>query len=105
LRAGPLAIVTNPSYESVAIELYRPDVRRMPTAGARVREIVFLGLGQLPLNLRPPAGFEGVEQRRIQHFALVRYRASSPHIVTPAEVASRSRFNASGVLLETGPPG
>ncbi|MDP9231559.1 MAG: glycosyltransferase family 39 protein [Actinomycetota bacterium] len=105
LRAGPLAIVTAPSYESVAIELYRPDVGRMPPAGARVREIVFLGFGRLPLDFRPPVGFERVDQRRIQHVALVRYRASSPHIVTPAEVASRSRFSADGVLLESGPPG
>jgi hypothetical protein len=102
LRAGPLAIVTNPSYEKVAIELYRPDVRRMPAAGARVREIVFLGFGRLPLDFRPPAGFERVEQRRIQHVALVRYRASSSHIVTPAEVASRGRFSTDGVLLESG---
>jgi mannosyltransferase len=102
LRARPLAIVTDPSYESVAIELYRPNVRRMPPAGARVREIVFLGFGRLPLDFRPPVGFERVEQRRIQHVALVRYRASSPHIVTPAEVASRSRFSVNGVLFESG---
>jgi mannosyltransferase len=97
--AGPLAIITDPSYERVAIELYRPDVRAMPAAGAEVREIVFLGLARLPLDFQPPPGFAPVRERRIQHISLVRFRASSPQLVTPAEVASRTAFASSGVLL------
>jgi mannosyltransferase len=97
--AGPLAIITNPSYEQVAIELYRPDVRAMPAAGAAVREIVFLGFAPLPLDFRPPPGFAPVDERRIQHISLVRFRASSPQVVTPPEVASRGGFSTNGVLL------
>jgi uncharacterized membrane protein len=99
-RHGRLAVITNPSFERVAIELYRPDVRAMPPAGVNVREIVFLGFARLPLDFRPPAGFKRVEQRRIQHIALVRYRASSPRIVTADEIAARGRFAVNSVLAE-----
>jgi mannosyltransferase len=97
-RDSPLAIITNPSYERVAIKLYRPDVGPMSPTGARVGEIVFLGFARLPLDFRPPAGFNFLEQRRIQHIALVRYHASSPHLVRPAQIAARGAFSAAGVL-------
>jgi mannosyltransferase len=101
--AGPLAIVTNPSFERVSIELYRSNVRAMPQAGATVREIDFLGRARLPLEFRPPMGFQLVEQRRIQHIALVRFRSAGLSHVTPSAIASGSRFGAQGVLLEPTP--
>jgi hypothetical protein len=93
----PLAIITNPSYQRAAIELYRPDVHAMPRAGVSVREITFLGFARLPLDFRPP-GFKRLEQRRIQHIAFVRYQATSPHMVRPAWLAARGGFSAAGVL-------
>jgi mannosyltransferase len=95
---SPLAIITNPSYQRVAIEVYRPDVHAMAPAGVSVREITFLGFAPLPLDFRPPAGFKRLEQRRIQHIAFVRYQATSPHLVRPARLAARGGFTAAGVL-------
>ena len=97
-REGPVAIITNPSYERVAIELYRRDVHPLPPPGASVREIAFLGFARLPLGFRPPSDFKRVEERRIQHIALVRYVAPAPHIVRPEQIAARSGFSAAGVL-------
>jgi 4-amino-4-deoxy-L-arabinose transferase-like glycosyltransferase len=90
--AGPLVIVTNPSFERLPIELYRPNVRSLPSPGVRSRELVFLGFSRLPLDLVPPAGFAAVEERRIQHIAFVRYRAPRPVMVRPHEIATRSSF-------------
>jgi mannosyltransferase len=97
-EAGPLVIVTNPSFERLAIELYRPNVRRLPASGVKSREIVFLGFSRLPLDLVPPAGFVRVAERRIQHIAFARYRAKKPVVVTPRALAARSSFVESGVL-------
>jgi mannosyltransferase len=94
----PLAIVTDPSYQRAVIEVYRPEVHAMPRAGVSVREIAFLGFARLPLAFRPPMGFKFLEERRIQHIALVRYQATSPHIVRPARLAAGGGFSASGVL-------
>jgi mannosyltransferase len=95
---GPLAVITQPSWERVAIELYRPDIAAMPPAGVAVREIAFLGLSPFPRAFRPPAGFERVEQRRLQHVEIVRYRAAAPRVVTPADLAARGGFGADAVL-------
>lgn len=95
---GPHAVITQPSWERVAVELYRPDLAAMPPAGVAVREIVFLGLSPLPRAFRPPAGFERVEQRRLQHVEIVRYRAAAPRVVTPADLAARGGFGAGAVL-------
>jgi mannosyltransferase len=97
-EAGPLVIVTNPSFDRLAIELYRPNVRRLPASGVKSRELVFLGFSPLPLDLVPPAGFVRVAGRRIQHIAFVRYRAPRPVIVTPRSIAANSSFIEKGVL-------
>jgi hypothetical protein len=101
----PLVVVTNPSFDRLPIELYRPEVRPLPSSGASVREIVFLGFGRLPLEFDPLAGFARVEERRIQHIALVRYRAAMPVVVTPGAIAAHSRFSEGGVLLDPRPTG
>jgi mannosyltransferase len=97
-KAGPLVIVTNPSFDRLAIELYRPNVRRLPASGVKTRELVFLGFSRLPLDLVPPAGFVRVAGRRIQHIAFVRYRAPRPVVVTPRAIATHSSFIEKGVL-------
>jgi mannosyltransferase len=97
---GRRAIITEPSYEKAVIQLYRPEVRPMPTAGKGVAEIVFLGLSRLPLHFRPPPAFERVEERMVQHIALVRYRSPTVQTVTPADLARRGAFSPSGVLVE-----
>jgi mannosyltransferase len=102
---GPLVVVTSPSFERLPIELYRPAIRRLPSTGTSVRELVFLGFARLPLEFHPPAGFTRVDERRIQHIALVRYRAAMPIQVTPGAIAARSRFDQSGVLLDSRPRG
>jgi mannosyltransferase len=94
----PLAIITNPSYERAAIELYRPDLNAMPPGGVSVREITFLGFARLPLDFRPPTGFKRLEQGRIQHIAFVRYQATTPRVVKPARLAARGGLSAAGVL-------
>jgi mannosyltransferase len=99
-RNSQRVIITNPSYERIAIELYRPGVRAMSPTGTKMREIVFLGFARLPLDFRPPPGFKRVEQRRIQHIVLVRYRALSPRIVTADQIAARGGFDVKGVLAE-----
>ena len=96
------AIITDPFFERVAIELYRPTTHVMAAAGAQVREIVFLGHSPLPLQFRPPTGFELVEQRRIQNLALVRFRSAVPRTVTPKGLAARGGLRPSGVLLDSG---
>ena len=97
-QAEPLVIVTNPSYDRLAIELYRPNVRPLAASGVKSRELVFLGFDRLPLDLVPPPGFVPVAERRIQRIAFVRYRAPAPVIVTPRAIAAHSSFVESGVL-------
>src|SRR5215216_5772963 len=99
---GARAIITEPSYQRAPIELYRPEIRPMPTAGEHVTEIAFLGFRRLPLAFRPPPPFKRVEQRMIQHLTLVRYRAPTGHRVTPDDLARRGSFSPSGVLVESG---
>jgi hypothetical protein len=96
-------VVTNPSFDRLPIEVYRPEVRPLPSSGVSVREIVFLGFGRLPLEFDPLVGFARVEERRIQHLVLVRYRAAMPVVVTPGAIAARSRFSEGGVLLDPRP--
>jgi hypothetical protein len=57
----------------------------LPAGGMSVRELVFLGFARLPLDFHPPTGFARVEERRIQHIALARYRAAIPGEVTPGQ--------------------
>jgi mannosyltransferase len=102
---GPLVVVTNPSFDRLPIELYRPTVRPLPSVGTSVRELVFLGFARLPLDFHPPTGFARVDERRIQHIALVRYSAAAPVDVTPDAIAADSRFSDSGVLLDPRPKG
>lgn len=103
--AGPLVIVTSPSYDRLAIELYWPNVRRLPSSGARTRELVFLGFARLPLDFVPPTGFALVGERKIQHITFVRYRAPRPVFVTPRAIATRSPFIEEGVLWAPPRPG
>jgi mannosyltransferase len=102
---GPLIVVTNPSFERLPIELYQPAVNPLPAGGMSVRELVFLGFARLPLDFHPPTGFARVEERRIQHIALVRYRAAMPVEVTPGAIATHSGFSQSGALLDPRPAG
>ena len=104
-NGGPLVVLTNPSFERLPIELYLPEVRALPLVGVRTRELVFLGFARLPLDFDPPAGFTQVDERRIQHIALVRYRAATPVIVTPGAIAAHSRFSESDVLVDPPPSG
>ena len=99
---GRRAIITEPSYQEAPIHLYRPEIRQMPMAGAQVTEIAFLGLRRLPLDFRPPAPFKRVEQRMVQHIALVRYRSPTERLVKPDDLARRGSFDPSGILIEAG---
>jgi 4-amino-4-deoxy-L-arabinose transferase-like glycosyltransferase len=98
----PVAIVTDPWWERSAIAAYRSDVRPMPRDGARVADIVFVGLSPLPLDYRPPNGFVQVDERKAQRVALVRYHATAPRAVTAAEITAGG-FSPDGVLLAPAP--
>jgi mannosyltransferase len=94
----PVAVLTDPWWERSAIEAYRPDVRPMTSSGATVTDIVFIGLSPLPLQFVPPAGFELVDQRKVQRVTVVRYHAEAPRAVSAMEIAAGG-FSSDGVLL------
>jgi mannosyltransferase len=101
----PVAVVTDPSFERLPMEVYRPTVRPLPAVGMRVRELVFLGFARLPLDFDPPAGFARVDERKIQHISFVRYRAAEPVKVTPGALAAHGRFSERGALVDPRPAG
>jgi uncharacterized membrane protein len=96
-----VAVVTDPWWERSAIAAYRSDVRLMPREGATVSDIFFIGLSPLPLQFVPPEGFELVDQRKVQHLAVVRYHADVARAVSPTEIAAGG-FSSEGVLLAPG---
>jgi mannosyltransferase len=94
----PVAILTDPWWERSAISAYRPDVHAMSSDGAKVADIVFVGLSPIPLDYRPPEGFVQIDEQKVQRVAVVRYHAAVPRVVTPAEITAGG-FSPDGVLL------
>jgi len=86
------AIVMTPAYSQVPLAAYMPGTREMPPTGARMREVVLLGVARddpgslappsvpraAPRSPAPAAGLRPVEIRREALFTLVRYRAAHP---------------------------
>jgi mannosyltransferase len=95
----PLAIVANPTYEQIPVEVYLPDARPMPAAGARVEQIVFLGSQIAARAFRPPKTFRLVEQRKTQAIVLLRFRARTRTRMTPTQITARSQISDLAVLL------
>jgi hypothetical protein len=116
------AIVVTPGDGPTALWPYLEGVRRMPPAGATVREIAVAALPVLydvkvdpPLNPGTPTpappveGFEAFARRDGQTFTLVRYRSLRPRRVTVADLAGASidRSQPASLLLQqpgTRPP-
>jgi 4-amino-4-deoxy-L-arabinose transferase-like glycosyltransferase len=97
LRNGPRALAVPVVAGDVAMPRYLPGLAPMPAGGARVAEVDFVTprsskLGgaaiarpRVPPVLPPP--FRLVERRYAETYTLLRYRAPSPVLVTPAGLA------------------
>jgi mannosyltransferase len=67
------------------LEVYIRGTKRLPRAGARVREVDVLAYSGA--SLRPPVrGFRVIGHRRIERFTLVRFRSRTPRLVRPARL-------------------
>jgi hypothetical protein len=107
------AILISPSLGLDALRLYRPEARPMPFGGARVSEVVVLGLpprhrevGEAPepprpdRAVRPERGFRLVDRIDGETFTLLRFRAKRPHRLTPFQLAGSRLAPHSESLFE-----
>jgi mannosyltransferase len=113
--AEPRAIVVTPDVGADALLFYRTGTRELPVAGARVRDIVVVGmpeddhpLGESPEPPRPEAvrpswpGFARVSEEEAEFFTVVRFRAREPRQVTPSWLSRTGLDETPAIFVETG---
>jgi 4-amino-4-deoxy-L-arabinose transferase-like glycosyltransferase len=101
----PRVVVISPDYAAEALEHYGGHtVPHVPAGGVKVREVVLIAAGYTGFPARTPgAGFVPVSDRDLDTARAIRFRASRPTRLTPAEVARRLRLDPRSVRFEPGP--
>ena len=84
---GPRAVVTAFLGDD-PLEVYRPGTRRFPRGGASVAEVDVIAYSR-PSRKPPAPGFRLVEQRRVERFTLLRFKAPKPQRLRPGELRAR----------------
>jgi len=81
------AVVVSPSYDTMPLSIYDPDLRPAPPASF-VREADVLGEGRPPAfgPAKALSGFAVQQIIRTPSYELVRYRSVRPQRLTPAQL-------------------